>query len=97
MVPFGMFSLRRWCLVSCVVSLWQDPSRCWRPTVPLREERARRIVEAIQQNLDNWIEAVAEIESHAIPGNKQRCLHLQRSLEQAKHSLEQIMRSAGEG
>jgi hypothetical protein len=55
--------------------------------VPLREERARRIIVAVLQNIDNWRERALEIEANCSPGNKARALSLARDLELARLSL----------
>jgi hypothetical protein len=62
--------------------------------VPFRETKVKRIFEAFKLNIDGWSLAVAEIEQTAHPGNKLRCLHLMRSLEQAKRALEHLMADA---
>lgn len=77
------------------MSLWWPPehfSRC--RIVPFREEKTRRIFEAFKQNIDGWAEAVAEIESIAVPENRIRCLHLLKSLEQAKAVLIHLIEDA---
>jgi len=56
------------------------------------EEKADRLITAVLNSLDTWIQQVVEIESAAIPftGNKQRALHLQRSMLAAKQTLRNI-------
>lgn len=43
------------------------------------------------QNLEQWLEQLAEIELHAIPGNKHRILHLMANMEQAKRAIARIL------
>lgn len=77
------------------MSMWWPPELAHRcRIVPFREEKTRRIFEAFKKNVDTWCEQVSEIEVHAIPGNKTRCLHLLRSLEQSKLMLEKLIEDA---
>jgi hypothetical protein len=64
--------------------------------MPFREEKARRLIEAVRANLDNWCAACEEIAeaAHPVTGNKARALHLQKSLMQAKSAIEHIMKDA---
>lgn len=60
---------------------------------PLTDEaRHEKVVLAILNSLDTWIAATEEISDAAIPftGNKQRALHLQRSMLAAKQTLRNI-------
>jgi cob(I)alamin adenosyltransferase len=54
------------------------------------------MIDALMANLDDWIAAVEEIEQHALPttGNKARALHLMRTLEQAKLTLQHLIDDA---
>jgi hypothetical protein len=56
------------------------------------EEKADRLITAVLNSIDTWIEQAAEIESAAIPftGNKARALHLQRSMLSAKQTLRRL-------
>jgi hypothetical protein len=66
--------------------------------VPLSRERQRRVAAALQQNLQQWLDQLAEIEHHAIPGNKHRILHLMANMEQARRAIDRIMSDdAGQG
>lgn len=58
--------------------------------MPLAEGYARRVVEAVLANIDNWRERCLEIEANANPGNKARALSLARDLEQARVSLKRL-------
>jgi hypothetical protein len=58
--------------------------------VPLREEKARRLVKAVLANIDNWTLRIEEIEAHANVGNKARALSLLRDMEMAKISLNRM-------
>jgi hypothetical protein len=64
--------------------------------VPYRDFKVKRMIDALMANLDNWIAAVEEIEQHATPttGNKARALHLMRTLEQAKLTLQHLIEDA---
>lgn len=55
--------------------------------MPLEGARARRIIIAVLENIENWQERLAEIERRAVPGNKARILALMRDIEFAKLSL----------
>ena len=59
--------------------------------MPFSREKQRRICKALQENIDIWYDALVEIESYAIPGNKHRILSLMKSLAQAKQSIGRIM------
>lgn len=79
---------------------WSDPwcgfkpvsyvCRQWSPMTD--EERAQRMAAAILNSLDTWILAAEQIAEAAIPftGNKQRALHLQRSMLTAKETLRRL-------
>lgn len=56
------------------------------------EEKADRLITAVLNSIDTWIQQVVEIESAAVPftGNKARALHLQRSMLTAKQTLRNI-------
>lgn len=56
------------------------------------EEKAERMATAILNSLDTWIQQVVEAEAAAIPftGNKQRLLHLLRSMTQARQTLRNL-------
>ena len=41
--------------------------------------------------MQQWLDQLAEIEFHAIPGNKSRILFLMRNMEQAKRAVGRIM------
>jgi len=55
--------------------------------VPLREERAQRIVKAILENIEHWEHQVLTIEARALPGNKADLLALARDMEIARRSI----------
>lgn len=59
-------------------------------------ERARRIIIAVLQNIENWEQRLIEIEEHAIPGNKARVLALMRDVHFAKVSLCRLANLEGE-
>jgi hypothetical protein len=79
---------------------WSDPWCGFKPVsyvstgfAPLTdEEKADRLIAAVLNSIDTWIQQVAEIESAAIPftGNKARALHLQRSMLSAKQTLRRL-------
>lgn len=56
------------------------------------EEKTDRLIAAVLNSIDTWIQEVVEIESAAIPftGNKARALHLQRSMLSAKQTLRRL-------
>lgn len=58
--------------------------------MPFRDEKARRIVQAVLANIQAWEDRVLEIEANANPGNKVRALALARDLEQARVSLTRL-------
>ncbi len=58
--------------------------------VPLRNEKARRIVRAVLENIENWESRALEIAEHATPGNKVRALSLARDMEMARLSLTRL-------
>ena len=60
----------------------------------MQPDKAKRLVDAVEANLDNWIEQVTEIEANANPGNKLRSLHLLKSLQQAKSAIKHIREDA---
>lgn len=64
--------------------------------MPLEGERARRIIVAVLENIRNWEERLAEVEFHAIPGNKARILALMRDIEFARQSLCRLARMEGD-
>lgn len=55
---------------------------------------AERVVRAVMENLGNWQERLAEIEQIAPSdnGNKARALSLLRDMEQARVSLERLLK-----
>lgn len=53
-----------------------------------------RITRAVLQNIDSWIQTVAEAEAAAVPGNKARLLHLQRNMAQARAALTRLAKDA---
>ena len=56
-----------------------------------------RISNAVLVNMDSWMDAIREIEAHAIPGNKVRCLALLRNMTQCQISLRRLIsRHTGE-
>lgn len=55
--------------------------------MPLEGARAKRIIVAVLENMNNWQDRLAEIEAHAIPGNKARVLALMRDMRMAHLSL----------
>lgn len=59
--------------------------------MPLARDRQRRVCVAVKQNLAQWLEALAEIESYAIPGNKARILHLMANMAQASRAIDRIL------
>lgn len=63
--------------------------------MPLEGERARRIIVAVLQNVDNWRSRIEEIESFATPGNKVRALSLLRDIEMFKLSLCRLAKLEG--
>jgi hypothetical protein len=58
--------------------------------VPLEGERARRIIVAVLENVQNWEQRLVEIEQNANVGNKARALALLRDMEMAKLSLRRL-------
>jgi hypothetical protein len=59
--------------------------------MPLRETRARRIVHAVLENMDDWMERLREVEAHANPGNKIRSLELLRDMERCRQGLRRLV------
>jgi hypothetical protein len=59
----------------------------------MKPEHVERMANALLASLDKWIADAAEIAEAAHPttGNKARALHLQRSMAQAKASLEHLL------
>jgi hypothetical protein len=64
--------------------------------VSLDEEKIRRLVAAVAQNLGGWMEQAEEIAEAAHPatGNKARALHLKKGMAMAKLALERLMEDA---
>lgn len=62
----------------------------------LAGERAKRIMRATLENIDDWYNRTLEIAEHANPGNKVRALSLARDLEQVRLSLERLSRDAAD-
>jgi hypothetical protein len=60
------------------------------------EQRQRRIYRALDENMQQWIDALTDIESNAIPGNKARILHLQRNMMQAHRAIRRLMQELDE-
>jgi phosphatidylserine/phosphatidylglycerophosphate/cardiolipin synthase-like enzyme len=60
------------------------------------DEQQRRIYRALIENIEQWQEQLAIIESYAIPGNKARILHLMANIEQARRALERMVASVEE-
>ena len=53
--------------------------------------RYDRVIGAVLQNIQTWIDTVAEAEREAPPGHKARLLHLQLNMTQAQRSLERLV------
>lgn len=64
--------------------------------MPLEGARAQRIIVAVLENIRNWQDRLAEVERHAIPGNKARVLALMRDIEFARQSLCRLAQIEGE-
>jgi len=64
--------------------------------VPLRDEKARRIVKAVLANMDNWTLRAGAIADHCPAGAKHDALSLQRDLMMAKLSLERLTGLGGD-
>lgn len=64
--------------------------------MPVDADRARRIINAVLENIRNWEERLAEIERNANVGNKARVLALMRDLEFARRSLCRLAQMEGE-
>jgi hypothetical protein len=53
-----------------------------------------RITRAVLENIQVWIDRVAEAEATASPGNRHRLLSLQRDMMMCKISLERLAKDA---
>lgn len=56
----------------------------------IEPDRLDRLVLAILETMVDWQDRVAEIERHAIPGNKIRALSLMRDMEMTRVSLRRL-------
>jgi PHD/YefM family antitoxin component YafN of YafNO toxin-antitoxin module len=65
--------------------------------LPLRDEKARRLVTAVLHSLAEWEQRCLEIADYANPGNKVRALSLAKDLEQARVSLQRLVDRADKG
>jgi hypothetical protein len=64
--------------------------------VPLRNEKAQRLVRAVLENVQDWESRALEIADAALPvtGNKARALSLARDMEQCRLSLTRLAAAA---
>ena len=61
--------------------------------VPLRNEKARRLVQAVLENVADWEVRCLEIAEHEPPGNKSRALSLARDMEQCRVTLTRMVKA----
>lgn len=68
--------------------------------MPFRDEKARRVILAVLENIANWEARAEAIADNCPPGCKHDALSLAKDLEQARLSLERLVQrseKAGEG
>jgi hypothetical protein len=62
--------------------------------MPFREEKIRRLIRAIGENIDGWMAQISEIESGVPHETQIRCHHILMSMEGAKRALAHLTQDA---
>ena len=65
--------------------------------MPLRDEKARRLTQALLANVENWQRRAIEIADAVPVGHKSAALSLARDIEAARCSLVRLIRNLDEG
>jgi hypothetical protein len=62
--------------------------------MPFREQKVRRLIRAIGENIEGWMTQISEIESASPHEIQIRCHHILMSMEGAKRALEHLTQDA---